>query len=385
MENVAKIVIGTENGAWKEAKIIDKKGNVKVINNVNEIINILSKFAISENIKIEDLFKREDKIQKIDMKSKEYLEIKSGNIIIHENGKVEGKPQVEEIQEDKKNVEASKKEDSVLVEKEEGPEKKKKGIKFRYIVGGALLVATLIGGTVLLHSPYSDENKAKNRKNNKVYSQTYDNEFSVTEHPGSANEVFNEKLDETYDNIDSYVTQVSRIEDKVYTEDEINALVNKLNMMAVSGVTEVENMLNGKKMKGNNYQLSSEDYFAKGTCDYVAVGEFTNLRNNIINNAYNVTKSKIKKEITAYLDYLNMFILGIKPINNTDIYFSDLGPLAQYIIASYDMAYIQPEVLKYQVNINGNVYTRNDLIDLAQTWLGDSYERLLFESATKRR
>ena len=222
MENVAKIVIGTENGAWKEAKIIDKKGNVKVINNVNEIINILSKFAISENIQIEDLFKREDKIQKIDMKSKEYLEIKSGNIIIHENGKVEGKPQVEEMQEDKKNVEASKKEDSVLVEKEE-----KKGIKFRYIAVGALLVATLIGGTVLLQSPYSDENKAKNRKNNKVYSQTYDNEFSVTEHPGSANEVFNEKLDETYDNIDSYVTQVSRIEDKVYTEDEINALVNK--------------------------------------------------------------------------------------------------------------------------------------------------------------
>ena len=378
--NIERIIIGTLDGTWKEAIVLDEKNRGLILTDRNEIIDKLSSFAINKGIKIEELLADKDKVKKIDIRSEEYRVLKEIIDVKEEEKPLETKPSTED-----KPIVAP-----IEVTKDDEPtkeENKKKGIKFKYIAAGTVLAGALLFGCVLIHnSNLTDEEKAR-RKNNKIYTQTYDNDFTVTRHSGSANEKFNDNLDKTYANIDDFTNQVLRIDDRIYTEDQINALVNQINRMAVSDVTELERVLNGKKMSGDNYQVSFEDFFDHGTYEYVSVGKFVTARNKLINNAYkkNATKASVKKEMTSFLNSLNRFVLCVEPIKDTDIYYSDLNPTAKYVITAFLKAYIQPSALNYSITINGEKYTRKELLKDAEIWNSQAYEMMLQEYATKRR
>lgn len=332
MEKIKKIIIGTLDGVWQEATIVDEKNNVNLIKDKNDIINLLSQFAIESSSEITALLNDKEKVVKVEMNSEEYTNIMQSLVKEDEN------EQIEETED-------------VVNPSEENPKKKKGKIKFRYIAAGALLISLLAGGIAVVHYTV-DEVKKRSAKNNKSYTQTYNNSYTVSSDNSSIG---------------------------VYTEEEINNLINNINMESALRVMEIEDILNGQRID-SSYSQMHESHFNVGTSEYVAVEEFNMQGRNIVNN-----KNAKYEDAKNFMDYLNGFIFDIEPIRGTNIYFKDLDQLAKYKIFALGKSLLTILDQNYNVQFYNVDYNKEQLIDLYEAWTGQSYEIILNNYATKRR
>ena len=118
------------------------------------------------------------------------------------------------------------------------------------------------------------------------------------------------------------------------TDSECEYLFSSIAILNQSNMAEVEKLIDGGRMSGDEYNLSWENMFLGNSPDYEVLQFFTNGRNAFVHNAYNQNRNNTKKEVKDYLDCIFDFIYnGLAfDVNGYSIYFDDLSRPAQLII-----------------------------------------------------
>ncbi len=194
----------------------------------------------------------------------------------------------------------------------------------------------------------------------------------------------NVKPESDYENIFRDIYQAGNMEEKMirivnFEEMSPKEFYNNLddfNIYLGKNITEVCELLEGGKMSGQEFEIHLETLFDKDKepNEYEAAKYFSDLRNNIVHNAYKqdsgVTEKDVKAFLNPYIDLCankNQVMIGDRPI-----IFNGLNPMARYSIGGLGANVAECPVEDYKYIINGKEITKREMNDVAKEIWGTS-------------
>ncbi len=377
-------VFTDKDGNFVSAIVKDSEGKKNRIEGT-EVLSALVEFAKQEEIELDSLLKNKDKISWIDMeKENSHEEIP----MEEEHEEVTRHRRSERAKEDKKEKKSS---------------KKRKIIKGLSLAAGGIVLFE--GGKYAVNriqscaisnnnddSKVTDENQEEKSDQDYVDETFGNNTVNVEEStyspvyttkPGVGNPT-NRTFAINLSN-DSRFVETNRLVREMMSgqsldDGEYEYIFNSVAALDQANIAEVENLINGGSMSGDEYELHYENMFDYGTFDYQVVSLFCDMRNNIVHNAYSQNGSSTADEVNHYMDFFINFVYNGLTLEYNGQYFGyyDLSPAARFIVVDMGHKMLTADH-NYRAFINGDLYEFNDLVRVVNDFhiytMNETYER----------
>jgi len=365
--------IAYEDGKYKYAIVKDSDGKeTKLLG--SDIDFAIYEFAEQEKINPIDLLNDTVKIQRIEEKSDE---------------KKPEKSIVEKTEKKEKKEDSIKKETKVVVEEKKEEKIDKKTPKSKRIKALLLAIGFMASGFgigYVIDRLRSRENAGKesemvndNYTDTKLDETPYvyedDNSFQYTQNDGSVVNVTEYPAGDDYNYaFASNLSNDSRHErlydivrrfnlGEMLTDEDCEYLFDSVTILNQANIAEVEKLVNGGRMSGDEYNLSYQDMFPVGSYDYEVVKYFLDMRNNFVHGAYRQNRGKTLNAVNDFLNIYVDFVFNDGKVNyqGNELNFYALSPMARFVITDLGSKVLETNH-NYSANINGYEYSYNDLL-----------------------
>ena len=171
------------------------------------------------------------------------------------------------------------------------------------------------------------------------------------------------------------------VDGKAQSEEELEEFLSNQEALAWTNVTNISRFINGQKLTGDIYRIDFKSVYDTKTVDYPAVEYFEELRNNIVNAAYETNSvSETKNAVTDFNQRFIKFVFGNNKFKYNDLKteytWDDLSPSAQNTILAIGMGVLTIEH-DFSVNVNNQTYNRLVSIEKTYDLKQEVYEEVL--------
>lgn len=346
-----KIKVNYEDGSQEE--ITSKEDEVYS----EEINHVLSTFAQQEGYE------------------NAYKFIKNSDKII-KKVKVDAEPAKKEDEETEKTV------TPVVVgvsKKDKKAEKTKKKSALR--IGASIITIVLLisGGAV---AGYAWANRGNGNTNSNSSNKPKKQYIQMVDYPEDEKDGLTNRV-EVMATKDEAVREelIGVVDGKAQSEEELEEFLSNQEALAWTNVTNISRFINGQKLTGDIYRIDFKSVYDTKTVDYPAVEYFEELRNNIVNAAYETNSvSETKNAVTDFNQRFIKFVFGNNKFKYNDLKteytWDDLSPSAQNTILAIGMGVLTIEH-DFSVNVNNQTYNRLVSIEKTYDLKQEVYEEVL--------
>ena len=226
--------------------------------------------------------------------------------------------------------------------------KKESNKKTKTIVITSIVTAAVLGISGLVYhlakkeandiSNNSSESNAYSDENNNLAEIVPQEAFMVSSYDNNTDNNYNETFASNLQNTSRYDRTISLIRransGERLSNYDYDYLINSIALLNQSNMAELENLIEGGRMQGDEYTLAFQNAFDYDSWEYQVIYYFMNERNYIVNEAYNQNRYDIDRRVKNFLDFYIGFVFnGICLDHNGEaLGYKDLSPIAQLIV-----------------------------------------------------
>lgn len=263
--------------------------------------------------------------------------------------------------------------------KDKKAEKTKKKSALRIGAGIVTIVLLISGGAV---AGYAWANRGNGNTNSNSSNKPKKQYIQMVDYPEDEKDGLTNRV-EVMATKDEAVREelIGVVDGKAQSEEELEEFLSNQEALAWTNVTNISRFINGQKLTGDIYRIDFKSVYDTKTVDYPAVEYFEELRNNIVNAAYETNSvSETKNAVTDFNQRFIKFVFGNNKFKYNDLKteytWDDLSPSAQNTILAIGMGVLTIEH-DFSVNINNQTYNRLVSIEKTYDLKQEVYEEVL--------